>query len=105
LPEQILCGSKNTATTSKKPTKKPIYETGSIILTSNKFFSDWGKLMSDAAIATAVLDRLLHHAHVINIRGESYRLKDRLKTGAQAVPPTNIPAAKHPAFPSFSFRR
>lgn len=73
------------------------YETGSIILTSNKFFSDWGELMSDVAIATAILDRLLHHAYVINIRGESYRLKDRLKTGAQTVPPTNIPVAEHPA--------
>jgi len=49
--------------------------------------------MSDAAIATAMLDRLLHHAHVVNIRGESYRLKDRLKTGIQTVPPTDIPAA------------
>ncbi len=72
------------------------YERGSIILTSNKFFSDWGELMSDAAIATAMLDRLLHHAHVVNIRGESYRLKDRLKTGIQTVPPTDIPAAEHP---------
>lgn len=72
------------------------YERGSIILTSNKFFSDWGELMSDAAIATAMLDRLLHHAHVVNIRGESYRLKDRLKTGIQIVPPTDIPAAEHP---------
>jgi DNA replication protein DnaC len=73
------------------------YETGSIILTSNKFFSDWGELMSDVPIATAILDRLLHHAYVINIRGESYRLKDRLKIGVQTVPLTNIPAAEHPA--------
>jgi DNA replication protein DnaC len=66
------------------------YETGSIILTSNKFFSDWGELLSDTIIATAMLDRLLHHAHVINIRGDTYRLKDRLKAGLQTVPPANI---------------
>ncbi len=70
------------------------YETGSIILTSNKFFSDWGELMTDTVIATAMLDRLLHHAHVINIRGDTYRLKNRLKTGIQTVPPANIPAAE-----------
>lgn len=58
------------------------YETGSIIFTSNKYFSDWGELLSDSVIATALLDRLLHHAHVINIRGQSYRLKDRLGSGA-----------------------
>ncbi len=68
------------------------YEHGSIILTSNKFFSDWGELLSDTVIATALLDRLLHHAHVINIRGQTYRLKDRLKAGVQTVPPAHIPA-------------
>lgn len=73
------------------------YENGSIILTSNKFFSDWGELMNDTVIATAMLDRLLHHAHVVNIRGETYRLKDRLKTGVQTVPPANIPATGNPA--------
>ena len=68
------------------------YEHGSIILTSNKYFSDWGELLSDTVIATALLDRLLHHAHVINIRGQTYRLKERLKTGVQTVPPADIPA-------------
>ncbi|MCS3916059.1 DNA replication protein DnaC [Caldanaerobacter subterraneus subsp. tengcongensis MB4] len=57
------------------------YERGSIILTSNKGFGEWGELMGDPVLATAVLDRLLHHAHIINIRGNSYRLKDRLKAG------------------------
>jgi len=68
------------------------YEHGSIILTSNKHFSDWGELMHDSVIATAILDRLLHHSHVINIRGNSYRLKDRLKAGITITPPANIPA-------------
>lgn len=73
------------------------YENGSIILTSNKYFSDWGELMNDTVIATALLDRLLHHAHVVNIRGDTYRLKDRLKTGVNIVPPVNIPATNGPA--------
>lgn len=66
------------------------YEQGSIILTSNKFFSNWGELMSDTIIATATLDRLLHRAHVINIRGDTYRLKDRKKSGVILPPPTII---------------
>ena len=75
------------------------YEKGSIVLTSNKFFSAWGELMSDAVIATAMLDRLLHHAHVINIRGDTYRLKDRLKAGLKTVPPVDIMAVDKPAIP------
>ena len=66
------------------------YETGSIILTSNKHFAGWGELMSDPVIATAMLDRLLHHAHVINIRGETYRLRGRAKAGFVSVPPAVI---------------
>jgi DNA replication protein DnaC len=42
-----------------------------------------------------MLDRLLHHSHVINIRGESYQLKDRLKSGIQTVPPANVSAVEH----------
>lgn len=73
------------------------YEVGSIVLTSNKFFSDWGELMSDTVIATAVLDRLLHHAQVINIRGDSYRIRLRQKSGLGSVPPAEIPTLKNPA--------
>src|SRR6201995_3830681 len=57
------------------------YERGSIILTSNKSYGDWGTIFGDPIIATAILDRLLHHSTTINIRGESYRLKDRRKAG------------------------
>jgi DNA replication protein DnaC len=53
------------------------YEKGSMFLTSIKSIGEWGELMGDPVLATAVLDRLLHHCHVINIRGNSYRLKDR----------------------------
>lgn len=62
------------------------YEKGSIVLTSNKGFTEWGELMGDQALATAILDRLLHHAHVVNIRGGSYRLKARTKAGLYAGP-------------------
>jgi DNA replication protein DnaC len=58
------------------------YEHGSIIITTNKSFSSWGEMMSDDAIATATLDRLLHHAHIISLNGDSYRMKERLKVGA-----------------------
>ena len=55
------------------------YEKGSIILTSNKTFSEWGQVFGDEVLATAILDRLLHHCDVIAINGPSYRLKNRLK--------------------------
>ncbi|HOT46715.1 MAG TPA: IS21-like element helper ATPase IstB [Spirochaetota bacterium] len=58
------------------------YEHGLIIITSNKSFGKWAELMSDEAVATAMLDRLLHHAHVLSLKGDSYRMKDRLKAGA-----------------------
>jgi len=57
------------------------YERGSIILTSNKSYGDWGTIFGDPIIATAILDRLLHHSTTINIRGESYRLKERRRAG------------------------
>ncbi|WP_083771440.1 IS21-like element helper ATPase IstB [Sediminispirochaeta smaragdinae] len=58
------------------------YERGSIILTSNKTFGKWGEIMADDAVATATLDRLLHHSHVVSLKGDSYRMKDRMKIGA-----------------------
>ena len=53
------------------------YEHGSIILTSNTSFAQWGALLGDEVLATALLDRLLHHAEVIPINGRSYRMKER----------------------------
>ena len=53
------------------------HERGNIILTSNKGFADWGELLGDTVTTTAILDRLPHHGHVINIRGEGYRLTDK----------------------------
>ena len=51
------------------------YERGSIILTSNKSYGDWGSIFGDPIIATAILDRLLHHCHLVQIAGNSYRLR------------------------------
>jgi DNA replication protein DnaC len=62
------------------------YERGSIILTSNKSYGEWGEIFSDHALATAILDRLLHHSATISIRGESYRLKDKRKAGVLVTP-------------------
>jgi DNA replication protein DnaC len=62
------------------------YERGSIILTSNKSYGEWGTIFGDPIIATAILDRLLHHSTTISIRGESYRLKDRRKAGLLSAP-------------------
>ncbi|MFD9286563.1 IS21-like element helper ATPase IstB [Streptomyces mirabilis] len=55
------------------------YEKGSVILTSNKSFSEWGQVFGDEVLATAILDRLLHHCEVVAINGNSYRLKNRLQ--------------------------
>jgi DNA replication protein DnaC len=57
------------------------YERGSIIVTSNKAYGEWGDIFSDQVLAAAILDRLLHHSVTISIRGESYRLKDKRKAG------------------------
>ena len=52
-----------------------------MILTSNQSFGAWGDVFGDRVIATAILDRVLHHSVTLNIRGNSYRLKDKLKAG------------------------
>ncbi len=56
-----------------------LYEKGSIIITSNKSIVEWGEYLADTVLATALLDRLLHHSYVINIKGKSFRIKDRAK--------------------------
>lgn len=76
------------------------YERSSIVLTSNKSYGEWGSIFGDPIIATAILDRLLHHATTINIRGESYRLKERKKAGLLSSPVlTNILGAEPQATP------
>src|ERR1051326_1795307 len=77
------------------------YERGSIILSSNKSYGDWGSIFGDPIIATAILDRVLHHSTTINIRGESYRLKDRRRAGLLPQP-GQVPPSGAPALPSDS---
>ena len=55
------------------------YEKRSTIITTNMVFSKWGEVFSDNTLANAILDRLLHHSHVINITGNSYRTKDKFE--------------------------
>lgn len=62
------------------------YERGSTIFTSNKPFSEWGETLGDTVIASAVLDRALHHSTVVNIKGESYRLKQKRRAGIAIEP-------------------
>lgn len=57
------------------------YLKGSIILTSNKSYGEWGDIFADQVLAAAILDRLLHHSTTLNIRGHSYRLRQKRKAG------------------------
>jgi hypothetical protein len=50
-------------------------------MASNKIFAEWVELMSDKAVVTAMLDRLLHHAHAVSLKADSYRMKERLRVG------------------------
>jgi DNA replication protein DnaC len=72
------------------------YERGSLIVTSNKSFLDWGEIFNDQVLATAILDRLLHHSTTLNIKGESYRLKEKRRAGLLGRPkPTEEAEAAH----------
>lgn len=75
------------------------YEKGAMILTSNRGFAEWGDVFGDPVVATALLDRLLHHAVVIQIEGSSYRLRqhaDLVPEHLRCRAPINTPAAKPP---------
>lgn len=73
------------------------YERGSLIVTSNKSFIDWGEIFNDQVLATAILDRLLHHATTLNIKGDSYRLREKRRAGLLSRPSENKPEAEEPA--------
>ena len=71
------------------------YETRSTLMTSNRPLEDWGKLIGDVPSATAILDRFLHHAEVVQITGKSYRLRHQAgkgKEGGDDSKPANAPA-------------
>lgn len=57
------------------------YERGSVILTTNRPFKDWGKIFHDTTLASGIIDRLVHHTEVVKIEGDSYRVKDRKTKG------------------------
>ena len=73
------------------------YERASLILTSNKSFLDWGEVFNDDVLATAILDRLLHHSTTLNIKGESYRLKEKRRAGLLSRPPSEGESRKEEA--------
>jgi DNA replication protein DnaC len=68
------------------------YERASLIVTSNKSFADWGEVFNDQVLATAILDRLLHHATTVNIKGDSYRLREKKKAGLLGRKPRPVDA-------------
>jgi DNA replication protein DnaC len=67
------------------------YERGSIIVTSNRGFEAWGEILGDQMVAAALIDRLVHHAQIVTLKGKSYRLKER---GAGAVPAAQAPGLR-----------
>lgn len=72
------------------------YEKGAMILTSNRGFAEWGEVFGDPVVATALLDRLLHHAVVVQIEGSSYRMRqhaDLLPESSRSTAPINLPPA------------
>ena len=71
------------------------YERGSILITSNRAVGEWGTVFGDPVVATAILDRLLHHSQVITVRGDSYRLREKRRSGL-----LKAPAVEHVAAPA-----
>lgn len=69
------------------------YERGSLVITSNLSYADWGELLGDPVLATAILDRLLHHSQTLTIKGDSYRLREKRQAGLFSH--TSQPAAPH----------
>ncbi len=63
------------------------YERGSLIVTSNRGFEQWGEILGDAMIAAALVDRLVHHATIITLKGKSYRLRQRTAHGPTPAGP------------------
>jgi DNA replication protein DnaC len=59
-----------------------------VLITSNRSVGEWGAVFGDPVVATAILDRLLHHSQVITIRGDSYRLREKRRSGLiKSLPP------------------
>ncbi len=71
------------------------YERGSIVVTSNRSFEQWGEILGDAMVAAALIDRLVHHAEIVTLKGKSYRLRER--AGAAAPPADQAPSLRDSA--------
>ena len=67
------------------------YERGSIIVTSNRGFEAWGEILGDQMVAAALIDRLVHHAQLVTLKGKSYRLRER---GSAAAPAAHAPGLR-----------
>jgi DNA replication protein DnaC len=83
------------------------YERGSIIVTSNRGFEQWGEILGDAMVAAALIDRLVHHATMITLKGKSYRLRERglgVAPAAQAPSPRSSTRAAAPPRSESSLR-
>jgi DNA replication protein DnaC len=67
------------------------YERASTVLTSNKSFEEWGEIFGDEAMAAALIDRLVHHCHIVNIRGNSFRMRHHAELRSALTPRDNVP--------------
>jgi DNA replication protein DnaC len=65
------------------------YERGSLLITSNRSVGEWGTVFGDPVVATAILDRLLHHSHVVTVRGDSCRLREKRRSGLIKAAPVD----------------
>jgi DNA replication protein DnaC len=63
------------------------YERAATVLTSNKGFEEWGEIFGDDVMASALIDRLVHHCHIVNIRGNSYRMRQHADLQHLLQPP------------------
>jgi DNA replication protein DnaC len=72
------------------------YEHASTVLTSNKGFEDWGDVLGDEVMAAALIDRLLHHCHIVNIRGNSYRMRQHSELSKVLHSSPAEPSSSHP---------
>ncbi len=76
------------------------YERASTVLTSNKSFEEWGEIFGDEVMATALIDRLVHHCHIVNMRGNSYRMKNHAALAAALRHEAPDPDADDPTAPT-----
>jgi len=67
------------------------YEQASTVTSSNKSFEEWGDIFADETMAAALIDRLVHHCHIVNIRGNSYRMRHHADVTAALHPPRERP--------------